>query len=357
MCVIIANPLGKRVPDSILASSSVINPHGLGVVFLDNGDLIKTDSNDYDMLRCERPYIAHFRYATVGKVSLDNCHPFHINDESILFQNGTVSNLGNLDLTDTEHLANILSTVPEKNWRDILEMTDCRFTTVNTKTLDFDVYNEELWIEQDDVWYSKENVLEYQHVIAVYGTLKKGYSNYQRYKNDLKYLGSGQTVDKYPLLIQGLPYVLPNKGKGHNVSVDVFITDDYGLDGLDLLEGHPDWYKREQIPVQLEDGRKIIAWLYFNDTVKDTGKYEHTYTEKITKSKYGSYWEKDYDYFQSRDWSKNKASWEDDAWVLPSETEDVEVCPACGSVECMNDSIEEAIYCFECGEYTYLEQK
>jgi gamma-glutamylaminecyclotransferase len=124
------------------------------------------------------------------------------------------------------------------------------------------MYNKSDWHFRDGIWYSKPNVLQ-DNLVAVYGTLKKGYSNYHRHLSSAKFVGSGVTKNKYPLLIQGLPYMVDQKGEGHNVEVDIFKVSDATLGSLDMLEGHPRWYVRKEIPI-FTDGRILTCWLYFN---------------------------------------------------------------------------------------------
>ena len=47
MCVIIIKQNDKQMSSSILRTASKINPHGLGVVFLDNYEVKKFKSNEY----------------------------------------------------------------------------------------------------------------------------------------------------------------------------------------------------------------------------------------------------------------------------------------------------------------------
>ena len=77
MCVIIVKQSkDKKVSRGVLKTSSKVNPHGLGVVWLDTFEVSYHKSKDYKVLDVDRPYIAHFRYATVGKVNRANTHPF-----------------------------------------------------------------------------------------------------------------------------------------------------------------------------------------------------------------------------------------------------------------------------------------
>ena len=72
-----------------------------------------------------------------------------------------------------------------------------------------------------------------------------------------------KTKDKYPLVVDGLPYLFEKKGEGYNVKVDVFKVSDANLKNIDMLEGHPRWYKRKQIPIIVK-GRELMCWVYFN---------------------------------------------------------------------------------------------
>lgn len=283
MCVIIIKENKKtKISQDILTASAVINPHGLGVVWLDTYKLEYFESSEYDILNTNRPFIAHFRYATIGGNTPKNRHPFRVKDDEYLFQNGTNYNLGYKDKTDTEHLAEVLVKCDRKVWKNILELTESRYCTVDLKNKTFEVYNKQMWYERDGVLYSKNNVID-KAIVAVYGTLKEGHSNYYNYLVEQNLLGSGETVNKYPMIINGLPYVLSQSGKGHHIDVDVFLVDKHCMEELDLLEGHPTWYKRELTPILLEDGGVVDAWLYFNDTVEDTGEYHKSFEQSYTK--------------------------------------------------------------------------
>lgn len=266
MCIIIVKQRNIEIPSETLKNSSRLNPHGLGVVWLDTFEVSYHKSKDWKVLDTVRPYIAHFRYATVGKVGIDNTHPFKCGPKSneFLMMNGTIQGLGDKNKCDSKVLAESLDNVPRHKWKRELEKHKLvRFVTINTRTRTFQIYNRDLWTFKDGVWYSKNNVLQ-DNLVAVYGTLKKGHGNYYRYLTDSKFVGSGKTKAKYPLLIQGLPYLLEEKGVGHNVKVDVFKVSDTVLGKLDQLEGHPRWYCRKQIQIQMGKNKVVTAWVYFN---------------------------------------------------------------------------------------------
>lgn len=66
MCIIIVKNNNKLIKTETLMTSAVKNPHGLGILWLDKWNITYHDSKDFMVLKTQRPYIAHFRYATVG---------------------------------------------------------------------------------------------------------------------------------------------------------------------------------------------------------------------------------------------------------------------------------------------------
>jgi gamma-glutamylaminecyclotransferase len=275
MCVIIIKQVGNRFPQEVGKTSARINPHGLGVIWLDTFEVTYHKSNEYKVLNTERPFIAHFRYATVGAVNKENTHPFVCgsNKQEWLMMNGTIRGLGDAKRSDSRVLAESLGNVPRHKWKQELEQYECRFVTVNTRSRTFQMYNKELWTQKDGVWYSKDNVLE-DTLVAVYGTLKKGYNNYNNHLTTSKHIGAGKTLDKYPLVIKGLPYLIERKGEGYNVNVDVFKVSGSVLANLDRLEGHPTWYRRKQIPIVVK-GKVLTCWIYFNIKESAAGQMLH----------------------------------------------------------------------------------
>jgi gamma-glutamylaminecyclotransferase len=276
MCVIIIKQQGLKVSAETLKTSARINPHGLGIIWLDTYEVEYHKSTDYNKLNTDRPYIAHFRYATVGVIGRANTHPFVCGkrENELLMMNGTIKGLGNTKMCDSKVLANSLGEIPRHLWDKELSQYDCRFITANTHSKSFQIYNREAWHQKNGVWYSKDNVLE-DNYVAVYGTLKQGYSNYWNYLSASKFIGKGKTEDKYPLIVSGLPYLIEEKGVGHNVIVDVFKVTDSVLKRLDILEGHPNWYRRKQINIVRKD-KVILCWIYFNINETSQGKHHHS---------------------------------------------------------------------------------
>ncbi len=114
-----------------------------------------------------------------------------------------------------------------------------------------------------DIITDKKNIADESQdiIIAAYGTLREGYGN-NRLLQTSSHLGTGKTAEKYTLRASGIPFV--SKEPTSNIVVDVYKVNKSVLSQLDSLEGHPEWYKREQIPVIVEN-KQLNAWLYFND--------------------------------------------------------------------------------------------
>ena len=117
--------------------------------------------------------------------------------------------------------------------------------------------------------------------IFVYGTLKRGHGNHVLLK-DSEFLGPALTVNKYVMYRAGIPYVSKSLELS-GIMGELYSVDELSLNYLDMLEGHPTWYKREKIPIDYISNKGEIkqtdAWLYFNEqipnsaTVVKTGTY------------------------------------------------------------------------------------
>ena len=102
--------------------------------------------------------------------------------------------------------------------------------------------------------------------VFVYGTLKRGHGNH--------------------VLLRGSDFLGPSFSKSPGttrVIGELYNVDELTLNHLDMLEGHPTWYKREQINVDYISNEGEMestkAWLYFNEeiptgaTIVETGTY------------------------------------------------------------------------------------
>lgn len=98
------------------------------------------------------------------------------------------------------------------------------------------------------------------HLVFVYGSLKSGYDNHSVIE-EASLIGEVITVDSYDMYLSGFPY-LTKFGKTSRIHGELYEVTDSHLKGpLDTLEGHPDFYEREMIDVEI-NGEIVSAWTY-----------------------------------------------------------------------------------------------
>ena len=98
------------------------------------------------------------------------------------------------------------------------------------------------------------------HLVFVYGTLKRGFSNHHILK-DAEFLGSGETTESVFTMyhLGGFPGVV--LGGNSDIKGELYSVDEATLQHCDWLEGHPNFYKR--LPVEVKVGSEFItAWMY-----------------------------------------------------------------------------------------------
>ncbi len=107
--------------------------------------------------------------------------------------------------------------------------------------------------------------------IFVYGTLKRG-KRANSLLSDAKFIGSG-TVSGYEMyMVSDYPGVVRGEGR---VKGEVYEVDGETLKRLDEYEGVPILYERIEEAVELEDGRKVRAYLYlYKGRIDDLRKAE-----------------------------------------------------------------------------------
>ena len=111
--------------------------------------------------------------------------------------------------------------------------------------------------------------------VAVYGSLRSGMENEGvNHQAGAESLGEGFTQNKYRLSQYGRAYfpVVSLTEEKTPLRVEVWKTNEKGLtNNYDMLEGYPSFYNRTQIPVILDSGEKIDAWIYHIDDLRQHG--------------------------------------------------------------------------------------
>jgi len=122
---------------------------------------------------------------------------------------------------------------------------------------------------------NKEGVRDICNKVAVYGTLKKGFSAHGKMKvNGCRPVGRGLTQRLFGMLSMGFPMVIdepefanddgfglpPDDDKIGMVNVEVYENPNF-LE-LDAYEAEGHLYKRRVETIEMEDGSIIAAWMY-----------------------------------------------------------------------------------------------
>lgn len=96
------------------------------------------------------------------------------------------------------------------------------------------------------------------HRVFVYGSLKVGFSNHDRFLSDSKLIGTRTTkhADYVMYSLGYFPYVTLGNGK---IEGELYLVDDRTLYNLDVLEGNGTFYTRELVEL---DGETQPAWMY-----------------------------------------------------------------------------------------------
>merc|ERR1712118_476719 len=105
-------------------------------------------------------------------------------------------------------------------------------------------------------------------LVFVYGSLKTNFRNHYK-MTGAQLVAKAETKDPYPLVIygeRGTPYLLPNRGLGKNIRGEVYVVEEDKLQELDILERcYARYYKRNVIPLKLENGTTINCFTYLRN--------------------------------------------------------------------------------------------
>ena len=96
-------------------------------------------------------------------------------------------------------------------------------------------------------------------LLFVYGTLKRAFNNHYLLGN-AEFKGNAVTDQSYPFEFICL---LPLPGHGMQVKGELYVVPLQRWRDLDMLEGHPNGYRRLMVDVTTADGVPHKAWIYF----------------------------------------------------------------------------------------------
>lgn len=305
MCVIIYGK--KKISDEILEESHNINPHGIGMMWAKDG-VLKTwvtfnymkFKQAYDALTNEGIFPAvHFRYATQGKIDIENCHPFRVNDNIGMMHNGTIHNGGVASTIKSD--SNIFAdSISDFTWEDVDMLNKNIFSSkINGSRLlfmnnngDVKIINEcsKLTVEHDNIWYSKNNVVK-DIVLFVYGTLKRGHSNNSRIEDGtfVKEVEI-ENFDMYDLY--SYPAIVDGTG---TIKAEMFRITEDDFDSTDKLEGYPTHYDRKLVTTKCGE----TGWIYYyknkpySSKIVETGDWKPKNLKVKNATTIANFWEED----------------------------------------------------------------
>ena len=125
---------------------------------------------EYKLVETTSPMLIHFRIATHGKVELDNCHPFKLNNRMVLIHNGIISGYGDKEKkSDTrDYIDKVLSKISWKMWKNpaFREMVGqaIGYSKLGIMDVSGEMYiiNYDKGVVEDGVWYSNSSFKEYK---------------------------------------------------------------------------------------------------------------------------------------------------------------------------------------------------
>lgn len=181
MCLIILNPSGEKLPQSALENGWHDNPHGAGYMFVAGGKLvIRKPYHKLKLLLADlradhaahgasSPFVVHFRFATHGEKTAENCHPHPVCGGQIgLVHNGILRDFlppFMSDHSDTVHFCRTVLAyrsavhVIDETFRKILaEMigTTNKFVLL-IETGEVSIVNESAGTWDNGNWYSNDS--------------------------------------------------------------------------------------------------------------------------------------------------------------------------------------------------------
>ena len=179
MCLIITSKTGELPKQDILTRAWDGNPHGWGLMTAKEDQLKITkglSKDDLDKAIKQQivpgtPYVLHYRWATHGPKTRDNCHPFEVTPYLYMAHNGVISGIEITDeaRSDSYHFAAKLAEIglDEETLQD-KGVQDCIADWVgwSNKLAFMDaqgritIINEEMGETVGDIWYSNNLAID-----------------------------------------------------------------------------------------------------------------------------------------------------------------------------------------------------
>jgi hypothetical protein len=184
MCIAILNKR-SQLSAATINTAWQNNPEGGGLILTERGALKTFKTYDageflktYQTIRkrTKQPVVLHIRIATSGAKTLDNLHPFTVNNALAFLHNGIVYGLGNDTHSDTAELNTMLKKLPANflNCDTTRELLRGYIGSSKLIFLDntgrFTIINEAAGNWSGDSWYSNDSHEQTRY--SYFGTVK-----------------------------------------------------------------------------------------------------------------------------------------------------------------------------------------
>ena len=134
------------------------------------------------------------------------------------------------------------------------------------------------------------------HRVFVYGSLLPSLPNHDLYLSTSTLLGSTTTATADYLLVDSrnnFPYALDNVQESTVKLVGMlYEVSDETLARLDMLEGHPNFYRRKKIA--LADGSDAIAYLLHDESTRKSIALDTDRYKRVEDGDWKRYWKREY---------------------------------------------------------------
>lgn len=219
MCLAIYRPEGKEVSIGNLKRGWESNDDGAGYCFIDeHGEIVIKKFMDWTSFINEytpdvekygdaSPFLIHFRITSKGATSIDNCHPFRVNNDMAIIHNGTMSNI-DIPKGDTrsdtkifaeEYLAGIGEVILDNIF--VFELAEGFIgyskVCILHRTRGVFILNEDLGHWHEGCWYSNKSYEPKKYYTAVKPVTNYGYSDgySDEYKQGWEYYYGSKGID------------------------------------------------------------------------------------------------------------------------------------------------------------------
>lgn len=176
MCLLIAKGAGIQIDKKYLKNGWRENPHGAGFVVAIDGKLLMRKGffnfkNFWKAFRefQEFPAVIHQRWANVGGINRDNCHPFLVDEKLAFAHNGTIPISTDGKKSDTRTFCEKITRNLRKRDPNFLKDETVEWfiskSIGNSKlafldaTGDITIINKDRGEEHEGVWYSNKDYL------------------------------------------------------------------------------------------------------------------------------------------------------------------------------------------------------